>query len=233
MAKYPMIGVVGASGTGKSSSLRTLPKERTRIFNIEQKFLPFKSALEFGINDKWLKTSVEFDAELNKAANDNSYDILVVESATAYSDSLLTLAKSIKTGWDIYNFYAEKMISTLDKLKALENKWVVFLSIDDLVSLDNPNGTKTYKRRMAVNGKQLETKSIDKEFTLVLFTDIIQSVDKTKFSDYKFLTTSDGTTTAKTPQGMFSTVHIDNDVFKVIQACEIYYSFPPKIGFNL
>lgn len=226
MAKYPMIGIVGASGTGKSSSLRNLPKERTKILNIEQKFLPFKSALEYSKNDMWLKSSVELDAELFKSISDKSFDILVIESFTSYSESLIALAKRIKTGWDIYTFYVDKVIDFIEKLKAMEDKWIIFIATDELLPLDNPNGTKVFKRRISFEGKVFEKKPLDKNFTLVLFTDIIQSVDKTKFSDYKFLTTSDGTTTAKTPNGMFSTVHIDNDIYAVIKACEKYYNFP-------
>ena len=45
----PIIGIVGGSGTGKSTSLRNLPADKTTIIDLERKGFPFKEAKQFDI----------------------------------------------------------------------------------------------------------------------------------------------------------------------------------------
>ena len=61
--------------------------------------------------------------------------------------------------------------------------------------------------------------TIEGLFTYVLFTTVVQDVDGPK---YKFITNSDGTTTAKTPMGMFPEKLIDNDIQLVIDVINQY-----------
>ena len=57
--------------------------------------------------------------------------------------------------------------------------------------------------------------TIEGLFTYVLFTDIIKNMDGEL--EHKFITQSDGTTTAKTPMGCFTDFYIDNDLQYVIE----------------
>lgn len=57
-------------------------------------------------------------------------------------------------------------------------------------------------------------------FTYVLFTRVIQ--DENNKTDYKFVTNSDGTCTAKTPMGLFPEILIDNDLDLVIKRIKEY-----------
>ena len=43
----PLIGIVGSSGSGKSTSLRNLPADKTIIIDLERKGLPFREAKNF------------------------------------------------------------------------------------------------------------------------------------------------------------------------------------------
>lgn len=52
-------------------------------------------------------------------------------------------------------------------------------------------------------------------FTYVLFTKVVRE-DGTNAVNYKFLTNSDGTCTAKSPMGLFDEFLIDNDLALVI-----------------
>ena len=58
-------------------------------------------------------------------------------------------------------------------------------------------------------------------FTVVLFTDIRMSDDGVK--QYGYITNSDGTTTAKSPEGMFEGDFIPNDLGEVAKAIDNYY----------
>lgn len=57
-------------------------------------------------------------------------------------------------------------------------------------------------------------------FTYVLFTRVIQNEDNK--TEYKFVTNSDGTCTAKTPMGLFPEILIDNDLDLVINRIKKY-----------
>lgn len=57
-------------------------------------------------------------------------------------------------------------------------------------------------------------------FTYVLFTKIVMNEDNK--IEYKFITNSDGTCTAKTPMGLFSEILIDNDLDLVIKRIKEY-----------
>lgn len=57
-------------------------------------------------------------------------------------------------------------------------------------------------------------------FTYVLFTARVKDDDGV--IHYKFVTQSDGTTTAKTPMGCFSEFYIDNDLQQVFEKIDIY-----------
>lgn len=62
--------------------------------------------------------------------------------------------------------------------------------------------------------------TIEGLFTYVLFTTRIKDDDGNML--YKFVTQSDGTTTAKTPMGCFESMYIDNDLQFVFNSIDKY-----------
>lgn len=62
--------------------------------------------------------------------------------------------------------------------------------------------------------------TIEGLFTYVLFTTRLK--DDEGNVQYKFVTQSDGTTTAKTPMGCFDTLYIDNDLKFVFESIDKY-----------
>ncbi|MHA1814375.1 MAG: hypothetical protein ACTSX1_00065 [Candidatus Heimdallarchaeaceae archaeon] len=72
------------------------------------------------------------------------------------------------------------------------------------------------------NMKLLDDKiTLEGLFTVVLFTEIIK--DQNKDLKYTFITQNDGTTTAKSPKGMFEEMNIPNDLVDVIAKMNTYY----------
>ena len=57
-------------------------------------------------------------------------------------------------------------------------------------------------------------------FTYVLFTRVVK--DESDGVQYRFLTNSDGTCTAKSPMGLFEDLLIDNDLDYVIKKIQEY-----------
>ena len=62
--------------------------------------------------------------------------------------------------------------------------------------------------------------TIEGLFTYVLFT--VRTKNDDGEMEYKFVTQSDGTTTAKTPMGCFEDLYIDNDMYAALQQIEKY-----------
>jgi len=56
---------------------------------------------------------------------------------------------------------------------------------------------------------------------VVLFTDVIPNKE-TSALDYRFITQNDGTTTCKSPRGMFTELLIPNDLAYVIEKISSY-----------
>ena len=75
--------------------------------------------------------------------------------------------------------------------------------------------------KIKTQGKMLDSViTLEGLFTYVLFTRVIQNEDNK--TEYKFVTNSDGTCTAKTPMGLFPEILIDNDLDLVIKRIKEY-----------
>lgn len=221
---YP-IAIVGSSGSGKSYSLRNLDPASTAIINLERKPLPFKGGPNTATN-QWLPTTaIEFERTLAEQLKRKEVKVIVIESLTKYLEKLLEMSRDINKGYDIYSFYNKRIGKLLELIKECTEKdqspkYVVVLAIDELVKTALPSGAEVASRRIAVSGKEWEGK-IEKEFTVVLFTDVKPNKDG-KVSEYRFLTNNDGTHTAKSPPDMFKGAAIDNDVAAVIKSIEAF-----------
>ena len=210
----PLIGIVGSSGSGKSTSLRNLPIDKTIIVDLERKGLPFREAKNFQIITA--NTLPDIDKAINTAMK--NADIVIIESFTKYCEILIDVAQKMYKGFDIWNYYNKQIRNTLESLKN-EKATVVVTAIDEIVKIMQPTGGEYNTRRIKVQGKVHEG-CIEKEFLLVLFTEVRREKDSI---EYCFQTNSDGITSAKTPMGMFSDMYIPNDLNTVINSMEEYY----------
>ena len=212
-----IIGIVGSSGTGKSTSLRNLSPDKTHIIDLERKGLPFPNAGKFKVTS--CSNIKEFDKALDTALADEKCEVIVIESFTKYTETLIALAQASFKGYDVWSYYIRLIRATLDKVKN-DRAVIVFTAIDEIVQVAQPSGDTYNVRRIKVQGKQHEG-CIEKEFLMVLFTEARR--DKEGKVRYTFQPNSDGITSAKTPMGMFSEAYIDNDINAVINAAKKYY----------
>tara|TARA_Y100000310_G_scaffold294812_1_gene325587 strand:- start:565 stop:1209 length:645 start_codon:yes stop_codon:yes gene_type:complete len=211
----PLIGIVGSSGTGKSTSLRNLPPKETIIVDLERKGFPFKGAKDFQIITA--ATLPEIDKAIDTAMK--NADIVVIESFTKYCEILIDTAQKMYKGYDVWSYYNKAIRKMLESLKN-EKATVVVTAIDEIVKIMQPTGGEYNTRRIKVQGKVHEG-CIEKELLLVLFTEVRREKDSI---EYCFQTNSDGITSAKTPLGMFKDLYIPNDLNTVITNLEEYYA---------
>lgn len=108
------IALVGMSGRGKTMSFRNLNPETTGFINIESKPLPFINKFKhYSAPNNWQ----ECYQKLIEYAKDDTIKVVVLDSFSAYVDSLLKTARETKRGFDIWNYYNEEIGKLLFAIK--------------------------------------------------------------------------------------------------------------------
>lgn len=217
MSSKALIGIVGPSGSGKSTSLRNLDPATTIILDGERKGFPFKGAEKFTILP--FANPKQFEDQFAVAIASKP-ELIVVESFTKLAEQTKTLCQTAYKGFDIWSNYAKMIRGYLNKCKN-EVAGVVFTAIDEIVEIPQVDGSTVSKRLISVDGKELRGK-IEYDFLLVFFTEARKNKDGKV--EYFFQTNTDGTTTAKTPMGMFEQALITNDLKAALETAKKYYT---------
>jgi hypothetical protein len=195
--------IEGESGSGKSFAIKGLPPDETGIFSVEKGRLPFKGNYKVKPRATYRDINTIFkDPKLKRYVIDDSQYLMV--------NSLFDRAK--ETGYQKYTDLA------LDFRNLIHN--VNYLLPDDVIvyflhhTETDPN---TGKGKAKTVGKM-----IDQYLTLEGCFDIVllASVDS---DGHWFITQSDGYTTAKSPDGMFPSMKIHNDLGNVDRAIREYW----------
>lgn len=201
--------ILGPSGMGKSTSLRNMKKDEVYIINTERKTLPFPNHKDY--HQIWAETTKEvFDTLSNpKLIDSTKIKAIVIDSFSAFSDMLVAEARILRSGWDVWMYYAE-MLQKLFKLqKALvkKGKDVIMICHDETIS-----GEDTAVKRIKVKGKEWEG-LVEKEFDVVLWAAV--RVVANAEPDYLFKTRTDGKIPAKAPMG-YLPPEVPNDLQAIL-----------------
>jgi len=198
------IAIVGQSGKGKTMAFRNMNPETCAFINMEGKPLPFENKFKhYFVPDSWQ----EAYHKLIEYFKDDSITEVVMDSFSAYVDSLLKTARETKKGFDTWNMYNEE-IGKLLYLIQKYNKDIIITAHS--ANIESELGLE--ERRIAVKGNEWNKAGIESKFTIVLFADVIRDPMTNKPS-YKLQFNSDGKTSAKTPP-MFleeNEENMDND----------------------
>lgn len=221
-----LIAIVGNSGSGKSTSFRTLDPKETFIVNVASKPLPFRGwKAHYTTFNKdnptgnYLSTSdvstinkilLHVDAKRPEIKN------IIIDDAQ-YIMSFEAMDRAKERGFDKFTEIAQKFYSILKESISLRDDLNIIVSChsENVGSADEP------KYKIKTVGKMIDNLiTVEGLFTYVLFTDI--STDDKNNTVYSFITKSDGTTTAKTPLDCFETVKIPNDMQFVLNTINEY-----------
>lgn len=221
-----LIAIVGASGSGKSSSIRTLNPEETFIINVASKPLPFKG---------WRSKYLVWNKDNLDGNYINTSDVVVINKILTYLNTKRLNIKNVviedtqylmgfeamdrakEKGYEKFTDIAQKFYSVLKLAVQMRDDLNVIVTChsENIGSADYPQ----YKIKTI--GKMVDNViTVEGLFTYVLFTDI-QRDDETGVK-YLFQTHSDGTTTAKSPMGCFDDDYIPNDLQYVIDKIKEY-----------
>ena len=206
--------IIGRSGSGKTYSLKNFQPGEIGIISVEKGRLPFRSDLPVKRVPKY-----ENSADINTYAQANKAKYAWIERqiqkatvpSVAVDDSQYLLVNELfdraaEKGYDKYTEMARNFRDLIHFVNDLEddNKIVYFLHHSESDS-DGREKCKTI-------GKMLDEKlSVEGCFDIVLYC-----------SDHEFYTQGTGTSTAKSPEGMFDQ-KIPNDLKAVDVAIREYY----------
>lgn len=229
-----IIAVVGQTGTGKSTSVETLNPEETVIIGIIDKPLPFRGWKKNYRSGKWYKTEPNVRDEGNYLISHDSAIIVkvlkyisdsrpeikqIVIDDFQYIMSTEFMDRSDEKGWEKFTDIAKHVWNVIQAAKSLRADLKVFVLSHDEIITENFSP----KRKIKTIGKLLDDKvTLEGLFTIVLFTDVQKNKEQNGL-EYTFITQNDGTTTAKSPKGMFETLKIPNDLNAMITKIDAYY----------
>lgn len=220
MAK--VIGVMGESGSGKTTAMRNLPSADTFYIDCDKKGLnwkgwrtKYKQSREAGKTNYYSTDSFSnVQILLEKIDKDENYQhfkyvvidtingLMVAEEMRILSmqggDKRSAWTDLASNGWEVVN----KSLEMRDDLT------VIILAHSETISDDNG----IIKTRIKTNGRKLEKLVLESKMTTVVWA-VRQD------GEYKFILSADGST-CKVPLGAFDTDEIDNDIMLVIKALE-------------
>jgi hypothetical protein len=220
--------VIGESGRGKSRSMIFLDSLLTFLINVVGKDLPFKGFKSkyqpYNKADKTGNSVTVHDAptiiKYLKAVSDKMPHIkqIVIDDAQ-YIMAFEFMASAKTKGYEKYVTLAENFFNVIKTSKELrDDLTVIFLCHSEDVTANGQTKTK-----IKTIGKMLDEKiTLEGLFTIVLLAENRKSADGKKI-EYFFTTNSDGSSTCKSPEGMFP-MEIPNDLNAMLSKVEAYYN---------
>ncbi len=206
--------IVGDSGSGKSSSFRNLPADKTVILNVERKNLPFKGFKDFkNINISKYK---DFSKVMKELKTSDKYDYVIIDSLTSLIEIINKYCETVFSGYNVWKEYNDAIWNVLQDVKDLKQQTYV-VAIPELIE------SKIGEPKAFAKVKAKEWKgAIEKEFTIVLHTNLVED-EEGNITDFQLDTNPSRHTSAKSPHEMFATRYIPNDVTLVNKAITEYY----------
>lgn len=222
----PNVLVIGDSGSGKSTSYRKLPPDKTCIIDTEQKGFPFREKFT---NVKYPTNPKEFMDTMDAVKKEPTIKYVVLDSFIETLRMFMKHARETEKGYDIFNKFSSSIAVLMRKCRS-NSQIIIVMAHPEAINVMSPSGAQTTKRVASVlQGKEWEGK-VESQFLVTLFTDV--KADETDLEKkYGFLTNSDGVTSAKSPIDMFKEKRIPNDLNKVTKAIVDYYPELKELGF--
>ena len=223
MAKTILL--VGKTGTGKTTSIRTLDPKETVILRVINRTLPFKFEGVYGREQKNMFSAPTYEEVLKALAwcdkQPNVKNIVITDGTYIIRQEYFKLAN--QKGYDKYTGFAVHMQQILKAIQDLRSDIKVFMEyhVENVV---NENGVIEYKPSTV--GKLLDSQyNILENVDIVLFTNLKYEDNEIHygFITNRMLDRNGAEIPAKSPIGMFDELFIPNDLAQVAQKIDEYY----------
>ena len=219
-----LIAVVGATGTGKSTSIKHLNPKETYIINTARKELPFKGA------DKLYNTENKNYKEVDEITEIHRLLLTISEKAphikniviedSNYMMAFRMVEKATETGYTKFSILAKDMVEMLRATRKLRDDLKVFYFTHPETIED---GGEIVGYKMKTSGKMLDNQiNLEGLFSICLYTHVEETRDGV--ISYNFVTNRYKKYPAKTPDGMFAEIKIPNNLQQVADTIDEYYN---------
>ena len=226
-----LIAIMGTSGFGKTTSLLPNPEfgikglnpEETFIINVSGKPLPGKGTIRlYPIDNRKLSegknhiilTNPDEIATLCKAISDTPKIKNLVIDDCGYIMGFDVIENANKRNYDKWTALAVNFMKVINAAKNARMDLNVIMMFHTEVGKDERIKIKT-------SGAMLDNNIyLDGLFTTILESEIRKDGETVKFG---FRTKSDGSSTCKSPAGMFKEDFIPNDMGLVLETMQEYY----------
>lgn len=215
MAK--VIGIMGESGSGKTTSMRNLDPSTTFYIDCDKKGMSWKGWRDqYQVEKKNYLATDQISVvrtvldKIDKQENMAHIKVAIIDTLNA-----LMVADEVRRmkekGYDKWVDLAQCVWDLLDHLYELRNDLTVIVVCHSQTQKEDDGYTFT---RIKTSGKKLDKLNVESKLTTVLLA-------KPKDGKYVFEVRADNSTT-KTPLGAFEDNEIENDITVVLKALEDY-----------
>lgn len=215
MAK--IIGIMGESGSGKTTSMRNLDPKTTFYIDCDKKGLSWKGwKKNYSVENKnYFKTDLVQTVNNLLAKIDKQDDMKHIKVVVVDTLNGLMIADEVRRmkekGYDKWVDLAQCIWELLDTAQTLRDDLTIIFLCHSQTQKEDDGYTFT---RIKTSGKKLDKLCIETKLTTVLYA-------TAQGGEYKFQVHANNST-AKTPLGAFEDDEIDNDIVKVLKALEDY-----------
>ena len=217
-----LIALVGDTGCGKSHSIQFLDPKETYIINVAGKELPFKGSEKLynkeNRNYKEVTEATEITRLLQTLSNDAPHIKNVIIEDGNYVMGFNLVNKATEVGYTKFSVMAQQMVGLIQGAKKLrDDLTVIYVSHQE--ESEDSGEIASYKMKTA--GKMIDSQiKLEGLFTVVLYAITETKGEKT---DYFFITNRYKKYPAKSPQGMFSEIKVENNLKNVVETVNKYY----------
>lgn len=218
-----LIGIVGSTGTGKSTSIKHLNPEETYIINVAKKELPFKGSETLYNAEKKNYREVDDAVEITRLLQNISQKAphiknIVIEDSN-YIMGFNIVARATEVGFTKFSIMARDMVALFQEARRLRDDLKVFYFTHP-ETIEEGGEIVGYKIKTA--GKLIDNQILlEGLLTVCLYTFVEENKDGSV--TYNFVTNRFRKFPAKSPDGMFADVKIPNNLQLVADTVDEYY----------
>ena len=226
------ICIIGASGAGKSTSMRTLDPKSTYIINVQGKPLPFREGKEYvkvqagkspSTGNMFCSDDVPTILKVLRHVSEKMPDIkTIVVDDWQYCAANEYMRKVDVKGFDKFSQIG-KAIWEMSRVSEDLREDLIIYYLTHTEEVTDASGVRRLKAKTI--GKMVDNVvTLEGMFTIVLLADVeMQLAEGKKVPWNHFVTQNSGDSTAKSPMGMFADLKINNDLNAVAKTVREYY----------
>lgn len=197
--------IYGKSGSGKSRSLKNFGEDEIFLVNVERKFLPFRKKF------KYVLKSDNVNLIEDKLSKMPVKTAVIDDAGYILTNRYMREKGQVKNAFETYDNIGNDFWGLFEFIKtSLPDDIIVYVIMHE--ETDDYNNTK-----LKMMGKLLEQKVCVEGMVTICLRCI------TDDTGHHFITNSNGNDISKSPEEMFESLYIDNDLKAVDTVIREYY----------